>query len=154
MTYHRRVIAIVTLIGLAPLGCFHARVETGFTPSGKVVGTNWAPGFLWGLVAPHTYHTAKLCPYGAAIVDTQVGFGNYIAAGLTLGLYTPMTIKVSCASSGEAGAATISGSPDVAIAAGAQASLETGLPVVVRITGQSPALEADIPTSTSPEGSR
>jgi hypothetical protein len=37
------------------------------------------------------------CSDGTARVETQHSFGNQIAAALTLGLYTPMEITVTCA---------------------------------------------------------
>src|SRR5207249_9717797 len=103
----------------------------------------WASGWLWGLVPPSTIETASKCPQGVAKVETQLSFLNQLVEGLTLGIYSPMSIKVTCAQSGHAsaapGAAEIvvppSAPPDErksAVQHAAELSLETGSPVFLR----------------------
>ena len=90
-----------TLLGATVLlaaGCFHGTVETGAPASTESVEKGWASGWIYGLVPPSTIETAKKCPNGAAKVETQLSFGNQLVSLLTLGIYTPMSIKVRCAS--------------------------------------------------------
>lgn len=89
---------IVFLAALPVLGaCFHATVETGLTPSTKVLEQKWASSWIYGLVPPKTVETASRCPDGVAKVETQLSFLNQVVHILTLGIYTPMDIRVTCA---------------------------------------------------------
>ncbi len=90
---------------LASTGCFHATVTTGATPSLDVIEQPFASSFIGGLVPPKTVETASKCPSGVAKVETQQSFVNGLVAFLTLGIYTPMNIKVTCAAGSVTGSA-------------------------------------------------
>jgi len=81
-------------------GCYHAVVETGRQPSGTVVENKWAHSFLYGLVPPNPVDVSSRCQSGVARVETQHSFLNSLAAAITWGIYTPMTITVQCAGAG------------------------------------------------------
>ncbi len=99
----RRVFVLLLVGGVGAIGgCYHATVETGATPSTQTVEKSWASGWIYGLVPPSTVSTASQCPNGVAKVETQLTFGNQLVGLLTLGIYTPMAIKVTC-SVGRAG---------------------------------------------------
>src|ERR1041384_1774606 len=83
-------------IGLS-LGCYHATVETGAPASNEIVSKSFASGWIFGLVPPSTVATAAKCPNGVAKVETQLSFVNQLVSFLTLYIYTPMNIKVTCA---------------------------------------------------------
>lgn len=125
---------------LALPACYHATIETGLTASATVVEKPMASGWLFGLVPPSTVQTQSKCPQGVAKVETQYSFLNWLVGAITGGIYTPMSIKVTCAQGGRAsipsGAATIlvgaEDSPEVLQAALEQAvrlSVEKGIPV-------------------------
>jgi hypothetical protein len=65
-----------------------------------VINKSFASGWIFGLVPPKTVSTAAKCPAGPAIVETQLSFVNQLVSFLTLGIYTPMAIKVTCAAAG------------------------------------------------------
>ena len=83
-------------------GCYHATIETGRPPSPEVLNKPWATGWLFGLVPPSPVETMSKCPSGVSKVETQLSFVNMLVGNLTLGIYTPMSIKVTCAASGGA----------------------------------------------------
>ena len=86
------------LAGLTVLGaCYRATIETGLTPSTKVLEQKWASSWIYGLVPPKTVETASRCPDGIAKVETHLSFLNGVVHILTLGIYTPMDIRVTCA---------------------------------------------------------
>jgi hypothetical protein len=87
------------LLGMALLGagCYHATVETGATPSTETVEKAWASSWIYGLVPPAIVSTAQKCTSGVARVETQLPFVNMLVGVLTFGIYTPMSIKVTCA---------------------------------------------------------
>ncbi len=92
----RRSVALV--IGAVALsGCYHATIETGLAPSATVIDKPWAHGFVFGLVPPSTVETQQKCPKGVSKVETQMSFVNAVASALTWSLYTPLSIKVTCA---------------------------------------------------------
>jgi len=93
-----RLIGTMTFVLCA--GCYHATVETGAAPSNIVIHKSFASGWLFGLVPPSTIETQSRCPNGPAKVETQLSFVNQLVSFLTLSIYTPMEIKVTCAAPG------------------------------------------------------
>ena len=122
-----RLIGILAVVLCA--GCYHATVETGAAPSNVVIHKSFASGWIFGLVPPSTIETQSRCPNGVAKVETQLSFVNQLVNFLTLGIYTPMEIKVTCAAPGhEQGARE---SPD-----------------------RDPSVERNAPSATTPESRR
>lgn len=80
-------------------GCYHATIETGLPAGTDMVSKAWASGWLFGLVPPSTVETASKCKNGVAKVETQHSFLNMLAYEITFGLWAPMQIDVTCASS-------------------------------------------------------
>ncbi len=93
----RRSLAAALLVLAPTAACYHATVETGLTPTTQTIEKSWAAGWIYGLVPPSTVETAAKCPAGVAKVETQLSFPNQLVNLLTLGIYTPMEIKVTCA---------------------------------------------------------
>jgi hypothetical protein len=89
------IIAAAVLTG----ACYHVTVETGLPASTTVIQRDWAHSFIAGLVPPSTEETKAKCPNGVAKVETQMSLPNMVASFVTSGIYTPMTITVTCASS-------------------------------------------------------
>jgi Bor protein len=134
-------VALVVTTVLLP-ACWHATIETGLTPSTQVIQKDWASAWIYGLVPPSTVETRSKCPNGVAKVETQLSFLNMLVTFLTLDIYSPMSIKVTCAQGGRA--AVPAGAPEIRVganASGAQLSdafaqaaatvLKTGAPVYV-----------------------
>lgn len=133
-------VAVVVLAG-----CYHATVETGLPPGTQTVESGFAPAWIYGLVPPSPVSAAARCPDGVARVETQLSFVNMLVGQLTLGIFTPMSIKVTCAASGGRGGT--SPAPDLtvppsssddgiaaAIDSAAHMSARSGAPVFVRIS--------------------
>jgi hypothetical protein len=91
-------------------GCYHARIETGLTPSAQVIEETFASSWIYGLVPPNTVNTAEQCPDGVAVVETELSFVNQLVGFITFGIYTPMHIKVTCAAGTRMGALEAPGS--------------------------------------------
>lgn len=92
-----RITVIAALGAAASLGCFRATVETGLAPSGQVIRKESASAWLGGLVGPQKVEAQKQCPNGVAQVKTEQSLLNQLVGYITLGIYTPMTIQVTCA---------------------------------------------------------
>jgi hypothetical protein len=91
----RFVVPVLSAVLLS--GCYHAIIETGREANGTVISRPWAASFIAGLVPPPVIETAQRCPAGVAKVETQQSLPNMLASFLTGGLFSPMTITVSCA---------------------------------------------------------
>jgi hypothetical protein len=89
----------IGLLLVIPLtaACYHATITTGATPSTQVIEKPFAASWIYGLVPPSTVETMAKCPNGVAKVETQLSFVNMLVNAITFGLFTPMSIKVTCA---------------------------------------------------------
>lgn len=94
----KRILPVAALVFLLS-GCYHAQVVTDRTPSTQVVEQQWASSWLGGLVPPKELDVSA-CTNGVAKVETQLSFLNMVAGAVTFGIYTPMTIKATCADGG------------------------------------------------------
>jgi hypothetical protein len=92
-------VGIITLLSVIVLlsGCYRATVETGLPASDQVISKPFASCWIYGLIPPSVVETASKCPNGVAKVETQLSFVNYLVGMLTFGIYTPMSIEVTCA---------------------------------------------------------
>ena len=99
---------------LVSTACYHVTVEIGRPAGGPVIERPWAASFIDGLVPPPVVETAAKCPNGIAKVDTQLSFLNLLVGGITFGIYTPMDIRVSCASRSAASNAHVISAEDYA----------------------------------------
>jgi hypothetical protein len=91
--------SIALALGLVVLpGCFHQVVQTGRNPGTTVVQKPWTATWLWGLVPATPIDVTQNCPGGIATVETKMTFWNGLVGGLTLGIFTPRDVTVTCAS--------------------------------------------------------
>jgi hypothetical protein len=90
---------LVPIAVLCFTGCYHASVETGRPPGSQHIDKAWASSYLGGTVAPSTVEARSACPQGVSKVETKHSFLNGLVAVLTLSIYTPMSIEVTCAAS-------------------------------------------------------
>ncbi|MFW6347921.1 MAG: Bor family protein [Cyclonatronaceae bacterium] len=97
MLTFRNTFLILLVSAFLLTGCYNAKVTTGAQPSAQTVENKWAHSFINGLVPPNVMNVAQECSSGVAMVETKLSFLNQIAAGLTFGIYTPMSITVTCA---------------------------------------------------------
>lgn len=136
--------ASFSLLGLAVAlaGCYHTTVDTGLPPGTQTLEREWASSWIYGLVPPQVLETASRCPNGVAKMETQISFLNGLVGVLTLGIYTPMSLLVTCAGpdamdGGDAEEVTIDRDSDIGqqqrvIQEAANRSLQTGMPVLLK----------------------
>lgn len=97
---------LLVAVAVALCGCYHATIETSLEQSLRVIDDPWADSWVFGLVSPSTVETAEKCPDGVAKIETKLSFLNQLVGMLTIGIYTPMSIKVTCAA-GRGGSASL-----------------------------------------------
>jgi hypothetical protein len=112
-----RLVALV-VVCLAASGCFRQVVQTGRTPGPIVIDMPWTNSFFWGLVAPAPIDVSAQCQSGLATVVTEQSFMNGLVSLLTLGIYSPRHVTITCAT----GSALRPGLTEIHVA---DASIET-----------------------------
>lgn len=93
----KRKAGIVLVAALIASGCYKATVRTGINAGPDRVERSMAFGDISGLVPPGDVDGAEDCgDRGVAVVETKLSFLNQLVGFLTLGIYTPMSITVTC----------------------------------------------------------
>lgn len=137
-----RWVSLALVVGSAT-ACYHQVVNTGRPANETMIDVPWVRGWFWGLVAPKPIETKAQCPSGVATVVTETSFANGLVSALTLGIYTPLHVRITCARGGTA--SLPQGATEMVIPASANAderativtraielSAETHTPVVLR----------------------
>jgi hypothetical protein len=98
-------LVLSTLLGgslLASSGCFHSSVLMPTVPPGDRHDT-WVNGWLWGSVGGQISADIFCQGRGVARIDTKRSVGNILVSWVTLGIYTPSHVSVTCANAGQYG---------------------------------------------------
>jgi hypothetical protein len=74
-------------------------MTTGKAPSNTVVEEKWAPSYLYGLVGAEI-DVSEECENGIASAERMFTFPNMLVNTLTLGIYLPQNVTVTCAADG------------------------------------------------------
>ena len=114
-------LALVVFLGT---GCFHQVVQTGNPAGATVVDKQFVPGWLFGLVPNTEVDVRKECPMGVAVVETETSFVNGLVGAVTLGIFTPQHVRITCASRS---ASLPAGMRQLSIPAGATQEIEAAL---------------------------
>ena len=91
----KRILPIALLTFAA---CFHQVVQTGRPASQTVVDKPWVATWLFGLVPAKELDMRAACPSGVAVIETEQSFVNGLVGLVTLGIFTPQHVRVTCAS--------------------------------------------------------
>jgi hypothetical protein len=83
-------------IGLS--ACFHQVVQTGAPAGTTVVDKEYVATWLWGLIPANELDVRQQCPGGVATIETEQSFMNGLVGLITLGIYTPQHVRVTCSS--------------------------------------------------------
>jgi hypothetical protein len=77
--------------------CWHVTVTSAATPATTVIDKPFQNSFIYGLVPPPEINTGTDCPNGVSKVETEHSFINGVVTVLTLGIFTPIHVRVTCA---------------------------------------------------------
>ncbi|HEY7569062.1 MAG TPA: hypothetical protein VH762_15890 [Gemmatimonadaceae bacterium] len=92
--FTRYVLAIGLLSSTA---CFRQVVQTGNTAGSNVVDRQFVATWLWGIVPAQPIDVRQSCPSGVATIETEQSFMNGLVGLITLGIYSPQHLRVTCA---------------------------------------------------------
>lgn len=99
MTDSIRSTALALTVALVLSGCYKTTVRTGIQP-GPVSMTHSKATWINGLVPAAPVDAEEDCgDAGVAIVQTEHSFLNQLLGALTLGIYTPVTVRLICGNS-------------------------------------------------------
>jgi hypothetical protein len=94
-----RKVVMVGVLACTLTGCMHTTFITG-APRSSVKASGMNHFFLWGLANTSEVDVAAECPSGAAKWTVYKSFGDGFLSFITLGIYTPRSWEIDCASSG------------------------------------------------------
>jgi hypothetical protein len=81
-------------------GCYSTTLRSGL-PAGETkmeVDEHWHSGFVGGTQeASGPYDVSELCPQGWSEIKTETSFANGLVELMSLHIYNPQTITVTCA---------------------------------------------------------
>lgn len=83
-------------------GCWHQVVATGLTAGSTKVDKMWTSTFIFGLVEAKPIDVREQCKSGVAFVESKFEVMNWLGAVITLGIWVPWHVTVTCASGGSA----------------------------------------------------
>lgn len=94
----RTRLPLLVVAALVFSGCYRVTVVTGAPAAAQTVDVPWQHSFVYGIVPPQELNVGDRCPQGVAQVQTERSFLNGLVGALTWSLYTPIHVKVDCAS--------------------------------------------------------
>jgi len=95
----RTALFLLAAIALGASGCYSTTIKNG-KPVGEAPlegDQRWHHGFVGGTSeASGPYKLSQICPEGWAEIQTETSFSNGLLDVVTLGLYNPQTVAVTC----------------------------------------------------------
>ncbi|MGQ0646443.1 MAG: Bor/Iss family lipoprotein [Gemmatimonadaceae bacterium] len=141
--------AVVGCVLLA--GCFHQVVATGLPAGETKVEKPWTSTWIWGLVEAKPIDVRTQCPNGVAYVASKFTVMNWVGAAVTLGIWYPWTVTVTCAGGGRA---SLDASTTQVHLGDSSAEALDRAAKIARVTGEPVAIVWDVSTPGQPEGTR
>lgn len=89
---------VLAVASLSLTACWHVTVTSGAPASPTVVDKPWQNSFIYGLVPPPEVNVKDQCTNGVSKVETEHSFVNGLVSAITWQIYTPIHLKVTCAS--------------------------------------------------------
>jgi len=89
----KKLLVPFAVIAALSSGCYHVSVKSPQAPNGVQLEQT-AHMFLFGLIGDEVDS-----PCAPSAVETRQGVIDWLLSGVTLGLYTPYSVTVTCAAS-------------------------------------------------------
>jgi len=99
---HARLGLIAVLGLLLASGCYRIKYTRNTPPAPAPMYDEWHHDFIFGLVeATDPVNVSQPCPNNVSVVEHEMTFVNGLVRVLTLQIYTPLTVRVTCATTKE-----------------------------------------------------
>ena len=99
----RKLVLLSALLALGLSGCFQTTFVNPGVPEGEEHDP-WVNFFMFGLAGEAEVDVRDFCPGEVASVGVGQNGGTWIVSLLTLGIYTPRKVYITCAAEGPAAA--------------------------------------------------
>lgn len=94
---------LATAVLFSSVGCYRATFYRDPKVQAGEEHDEWTDFFLFGLVGSEQFEIQRFCPAGqVAEVKTGANFGTAVVSLLTIGIYMPRKVYVTCAAGGAA----------------------------------------------------
>jgi hypothetical protein len=77
-------------------GCYKNTIQTGAQPGAS--SDHKAKFYVYGLAGEANFNLDQICPSGVAKIEESAEFVDSLVGCLTCSIYTPITVKITCAS--------------------------------------------------------
>jgi hypothetical protein len=77
--------------------CYHQTVQTGLSPGSTVIDMPWVQTWIFGIIPAKEIDSRAQCPGNVAMVETERTFLNGLVGAVTIGIYTPVHVRITCA---------------------------------------------------------
>ncbi|WP_428264445.1 Bor/Iss family lipoprotein [Haliangium sp.] len=89
-------LALALALALGAVSCERVQYRSTLPPSGQMI-IQWNDFFLWGLLGTAWIRPNMMCPQGVHGLDVYHSPANVLITLITLGLYSPTTVEIYCA---------------------------------------------------------
>ena len=96
----RSLFLLAAFAAISATGCYSTTLRSGLPAGEKPMEgeQRWHSGFLGGTQeASGPYDVAEMCPHGWSEIKTETSFANGVVDLVTVGVYNPQTVDVTCA---------------------------------------------------------
>jgi hypothetical protein len=105
-------IAVAALATVLASGCFHIKYTNSLPPAPAPSYDEWHHDFIFGLVeVTNPVNVSQACPNGFSQVAHEQSFVNGLVSAITLSIWTPLTVAVTCGGAKAAGPQTPAATP-------------------------------------------
>jgi len=89
-------LAALAIAAAATMGCYKATFVSPEAPKANTI-EQWNDFYLFGLVGEEEIDVRRFCASEAAVVRTGGNVGTDVVTVLTLGIYAPRKVYITCA---------------------------------------------------------
>jgi len=95
----RARLGVLAVLGLLfATGCYRIKYTRNTPPTPAPMYDEWHHDFIFGLVeATEPVNVSQACPNNISVVEHEMTFVNGLVRVLTLNIWTPLTVKATCA---------------------------------------------------------
>jgi hypothetical protein len=94
---HVRAAALALALGGGLSGCFNLKYYSTTRPGPGEVHEVWVNAFVGGIATVGQINLDEVCPAGVYKMKSNLSFVDLVLMVVTIGVYTPMNVRITCA---------------------------------------------------------
>lgn len=91
--------AALVALAIGGTGCHRIIIDSGLEPAAETYREEWNMAYAYAIY-PANIDASQWCGGRFAVVETKHSFLNGVVSNITLGIITPMDVRVVCAAGG------------------------------------------------------